>query len=605
MNIIKLAAVEKNKFPTYLLLFVLAVFVSLAVAYSFSVPVFESQDEEHHLDYINYFAQRYDLPDLRKTEDLKAAGCQVNQTPFYYFFNGLLLRAAGYRHITIDLRENPFRSAATPALYFHGGFEERFPYSRDFRIVHLLRLLNVVTGVFILIIIYKSLQLLPFQNRSFAVLGTAFVALIPQFTYICGSVNNDAFNILFSSLAAYFLMKFLLAKNASLKYVTYMSVALGIGVLSKQLVLSLLPPFSLALLIKGTNRQKAKNIIAFSLITSVLIGWYYARNLILFHDPFSVKVMAVLAPNLIQEKSLIQLYDYFWSYFVRYFIKSFWGSFGYMTVDMQWVSYLFYNVIAGTGLIAFATGIMDGEFRNRFSKEHKIILAILLLTPFIMLAEILSFNMTHSQPQGRYGFGLLICLAIFWGLGMDRLIRAKQTHADAFCFFLIIAFAFINLQAVGGTLRSAFPPLPEHIDAVQREADGNLGEMTNKTLIGQIFHCNDDGLDTVAVLLTTFGRYNNSHIVFHLRDLADPTTDLVTQKIAANDLRDNTFHLFRFPPLKQSSGRNYLFLLESPDAKEGQAISCFYAEKDLYPAGNAILNNGLLKGDLAFITGCS
>jgi len=586
---------SRERFRKFILGGVIAVFVSLSLLYSVFIPAFESQDEVSHLIYMNHFASKMRLPDYRDPEELKSLATQGHQTPLYYFIGGLLIRTAGYRHVPIVLQDNPFQSAGTPAMYLHGRPEERFPYSPEFRIVHLLRLLNVVAGAFILLVIYKSVRLFPFHNQTFAIAATAFVALIPQFTYLSGTINNDIFGILFYSLALYFLMKFLLDPNAHVRYVALTAVAIGFGVLTKQWALSLIPLFMLTLLVKGTNRQKVKNFLALSAILSVLIGWYHVRNWLLFDDPFSVKALAALNPNLINKKSPMQLYQYFWPY---------WGSFGYMTVNLSWLTYLFFTVTAGIGLVAFATGFMDTRFRQRFSKEQKISMIILSIAILILLAEILSFNMTHNQPQGRYGFGLLSCLAIFWGLGMDRLIRAKRTHADLFAFFLIILFGLVNLHVLTGTVRKAFPEMPGRMVAFQKEADGNLGELTGKMVMGQTFRCEADGLDSIAVLLTTFGRYNNCHIVFHLRDLSDPTVDLVTEQVPVLKLQNDTFHFFRFNPLENSGGKNYLFFLESPDAKKGDAISCYYTQKDSYPDGHAILNNLVLKGDLTFLSGC-
>ncbi len=595
---------SQQKFQKTLMSVTILSFLALSILYSICTPIFESQDEEHHFSYISYFANHMQLLDYANVEGLKAIGGQAHQTPLYYFVQSLLLKASGYQHAALTYEENPFKSSGMPALYLHNMPGERFPYFGEFRIFHLLRLTNIIAGLLTLLVIYKTAQLMPFRDENFPIVAAAFVALIPQFTYLCGTLTNDVFYILFSSIGFFFLMKFILSPAGSRRYAIYLSVAVGLAVLSKQMALSFLPPLYLTVLVKGNRRRKIENGIAVTLALAVVIGWYYGRNWLLFRDPFAVKALNTVCPNLIQQKSISQMFSYVPNYFIRIFVSSFWGSFGYMNVQLSWLSYFFYNVLAGAGIVAFATGMMDEDFRTRFSKQQKLILVLLIVAFAFLLIEILSFNMLQSQPQGRYLFGWLGCLAVFWGLGMDRMISGRQRHKNIFCLSLVLLLVVVNLQIINGTLSRAFPAVPTYIDGVRRKPDGNLGELTKGNVVGQTFYCNSDGLNTVSVFMTTFGRYNNCHIVFHLRDLSRPAIDVATQEIPAIQIEDNTYYFFTFPPLKDSSAHNYLFLLESPDATHGQAVGCFYIREDSYPGGNAILNNRVLKGDIAFLAGC-
>ena len=87
--------VKQDRMRKSLLAVLITTFVVTSVLYSFTVPIFEAQDEEAHFRYIRHFATRMSLPDYRKVSDLESAGYQSHQTPLYYFFQGILLRLSG------------------------------------------------------------------------------------------------------------------------------------------------------------------------------------------------------------------------------------------------------------------------------------------------------------------------------------------------------------------------------------------------------------------------------------------------------------------------------------------------------------------------------
>ncbi len=598
-----------DKLRRVLLAFLVAAFFVTSMLYSFAVPIYEAQDEKAHFEFVRFFAREARLPDFRKSEDLKAAGLESIQTPLYYVFQGAFLRALGRADIEFEFRKNPFRSKAMPAIYLHNEKGESFPYSGKYRVFHLLRLTNVVAGVLILLVIYKIARLILPAETILPVAATGFVVFIPQFTYICSTISNDAFSILFSSLSLYFMLKFILCPTAASRHVALMSASLGLAILSKQMSLFLIPVCGAALLIKGGLREnlgeKAKNVLMMAALLSLIAGWHYARNQLLFGDVFNLHTQTVkLSSLLVEKKTLVHFFFvYFPDYFAARFIRSFWGSFGYTTVWMGWNTYFFYIAAASAGLIPCVVGMLDSDFRSRFSKEQKIGTALMVLAAAVLLAEILALNFSFTQPQGRYIFSCLCCLAILWGLGMDRIVRGKRAHRNLFFLLLTLLFVAVNLCVLCGVVRKAFSPPPSKLDVIQDKGESHILTLNHSNVVGQTFHCDIDDLDQIAVKFHTRGGYRNCLIIFHLKDASDPETDLARIRLPGSAIKDKAYHIFKFPRLEDSRGKDYVFLIEAVDERGYAGISCIHTKDSVYEEGTALLNGMPLPGDLAFITG--
>lgn len=595
---------ESDKLQNWLLGSLVVAFLILSLCYSFAIPIFEAQDEKAHFEFIRFVATRTKLPDFRDSDELNAAGVQSIQTPLYYVVQGALLRISGRENIRFEYQRNPFRSKSSPAMYYHNHEGEKFPYKGQYRVFHLMRLTNIVAGILILLILYKTTSLLISTESLLPVAATGFVALIPQFVYICATMSNDAFSVLFASLSFYFLLRILLSASVSLMHVAAMSVSIALAILSKQMTLYLVPVCYTAVLIKGDFQQKARNIFVMTAGLALLAGWYYARNWLFFGDVFNLQAQAEkLSPLLVERKTLEQFLIYFPAVFVPRFIKSFWGSFGYTSAWMSWTTYLFYNVLAGLGLTAYAVGLLDPNFRNGLLKAKKIVLAFLVLAPAILFAEILLFNFSMSQPQGRYAFSGLCCLAIFWGLGMDRVVNGSRAHRNLFFLFLTLLFVLVNVHVLRSVVQKAFSPPPGKIDVIQTEGESHLLTLDRNNVVGQTFHSTINDLDQIAVKFHARGNYRNCHVIFRLKDAAEPRGNLANIKVPGSVIRDNAYHFFKFPALNNSKGKTYLFLIEGIDERGVAGISCFHTEDDAYKGGMALLNGKPLSIDLTFSTG--
>lgn len=91
----------------------------------------------------------------------------------------------------------------------------------------------------------------------------------------------------------------------------------------------------------------------------------------------------------------------------------------------------------------------------------------------------------------------------------------------------------------------------------------------------QTFRAQAPDLCGIDVLIGTYSRLNSCDVVLHLHDVPDAATARAVVTRNALTLQDGAFCRFEFPPLADSSDREFKFWLESPDAVLGDCITVF------------------------------
>jgi hypothetical protein len=134
----------------------------------------------------------------------------------------------------------------------------------------------------------------------------------------------------------------------------------------------------------------------------------------------------------------------------------------------------------------------------------------------------------------------------------------------------------------------------------QEAYDQPLGELAENMTFGQTFYSPYSNLDGIELLLATYARFNNNEIVYHLRENSSSAVDLVTLRLNASKVKDNQWHEFKFPLIIDSRDKSYYFYLESPNSTQGNAITIWYNDKDVYKNGYATINGSMINGDMAF-----
>jgi len=135
----------------------------------------------------------------------------------------------------------------------------------------------------------------------------------------------------------------------------------------------------------------------------------------------------------------------------------------------------------------------------------------------------------------------------------------------------------------------------------QRHADRPVGELLASNTIGQSFYSPADGLHRIDLVFGTYAHPGRSDLILHLRQSPDATEDLVTARLNSQDIKNNVYNAFHFPPQRGIAGSTLYFYLEAPGASPGHAVSLYRSSDDVYRGGHAYYDGVRALNDLAFV----
>ena len=206
-------------------------YVSLALTFSLLTRAYEADDEQAHVQYIEYIVRHDALPHI-SVANLQ----ESHQPPLYY------LVAAGWQ----DLLGIPaFTPVTVPEHYKNPFITDRLVLSHDYTpsqhreavYLHELRLLSVLLGLGTVLLAYGGARVAGLRESVALSIGL-FVAIMPRELVVSSAVTNDALVI---PLCALSLVLFLLSERARRTgrrrhrrlYVAAMGLSLGAAAATK------------------------------------------------------------------------------------------------------------------------------------------------------------------------------------------------------------------------------------------------------------------------------------------------------------------------------------------------------------------------------------
>ncbi|MCC7362182.1 MAG: glycosyltransferase family 39 protein [Anaerolineales bacterium] len=285
---------KSNLLPAALLL----AHVGLGLLFNTGTPIFEAPDEDGHYLFVRYLQVYHTLP----VQDLDINGPRAHHPPLYHLLGALFsawvpVRDPGARRI--DMQPNPkayFRyddpERDNKAMWVHYGPEERWPYSGQALVVHLVRLLSLAFSTVGVLCTYLAARPLRpgAEGERLGLLAAALVAFHPMVLFMSGVLQNNTTMLAAGGAVVYALSRGLRRGFTGRTWVG-MGVLLGLGVLLQLSSLVLAAPIGLALLYAAATAKPAQRWrtlfgggLAIALPMLALTGWWFLRNRALYGD---------------------------------------------------------------------------------------------------------------------------------------------------------------------------------------------------------------------------------------------------------------------------------------------------------------------------------
>ncbi len=307
-------------------------------------------------------------------------------------------------------------------LIVHQPEREIFPWRGSILAVYVIRFASIGLGIGT-ILLTALLGRTLFDARA-GILAAALTAFNPMFLFVSAAVNNDSLSALLGTAGLYLLVCLWQEAPKPLNHwrrYAGLGVVLGLGILCKLSLAGLLALAGLALAWLAWKQRRWELLFPGGLLTALvalaLSGWWFIRNLQVYHDPTGLNVF--IAVQGIRD-SPISVAG--WIAEFGTFYRTYWGLFGGVNVAAPNPVYWIYNLAA----LAGAVGLYRWYRNKRLPKQNGAWLLIAwALILFLLLTR---WTTVYHSFQGRLLFPALGAINVLWAVGVLTLFRREKAN---------------------------------------------------------------------------------------------------------------------------------------------------------------------------------
>lgn len=411
----------------YGLLIISIIYSALAISYAVLTPPWESPDEPAHYVYVAQLASSRRPPTdpgIRQQTTFSQDYPFISSNYEWYhpalgyfpalIVYGLLQRVAPSSLPREIAQLNP-RFGVNPSgdasLFLHAGQRPLHVWRGQWGLLAI----RMVTSLLGLIVIYATYQTgCLLDGRLLGLVAAAWVAFLPQFTFITSSVRSDTAANAVGALVFYraCLLQF---QDEAQKHrsALIIGVLMGVGLLTKYTFLFVPLVIVPAVLFARWRSAAARFKAAALVLTPMLLS---CSLYCLAYDEARAALVHALAAMLgVNLKTLLP--DYLFKVVRHLLVELFFARFGWANVLISnrasWLAFCLWLAGAAMTLVQFF------RYRKRLDRQCQLrAIAVLIAGILAAFAGVVWFNLSVFQPQGRFLFPALAAWAVtgFWGL---------------------------------------------------------------------------------------------------------------------------------------------------------------------------------------------
>jgi hypothetical protein len=398
------------------------------LSYPYSRSLF---DFEAHIAYVKYVAEYWRVP-------VATEGWQMYQPPLYYWFSAVVYSLAG------GAGNEPASLQAVQAI-------------------------GTLSGLACIVLSGLVLRVCAKNNVPAQVIGAATVAFLPMVFYVSPTISNETFSAAVICLALYLLVRHCFGESLAIGRAALLGGVFGLALLSKYTALALcavaVGVFLARIWIRAGHRiRESVLLIVFCASAVAVSGWFYERNVRVFHKPLIANWDAEAGFNLEQPPGYRTpgFYLTFGSVFAHAPERSRWSSFWDSYYGSMWMDTHF-NMTGFTDRKASAYGsvllilallpsaaICLGLVRSLkrlvgdrlFEADSALITFAFVMTLGLIWHSLRTPSITVIKAI--FSLSLLPAFAVFSGFGFTAMAKNLGRFSAALYVSLAVLFSFIG-----------------------------------------------------------------------------------------------------------------------------------------------------------------
>lgn len=440
----KISSQASNQPVRRWLFVILAIYLFLSLSYGILNPLFEAPDEHNHFFTAQFVSETGNLPFIGLEPD-RWLGQEAAQPPLYYVLAAILINPIETNMAWELTWPNPrvqLGDASSPTntnAFVHTSAED-WPWQGHVLAGHLLRAFSAVMGLGTLLCIYGGARLIWPAKARRALLATAMVAFLPQFTFLHGTASNDPLVIFLVTFVLWQLLRLWYAAITP-GHLLLLGLTVGLAILTKMVGLLLLfyaIGFVLVVTLRDSQNKNKRDWtkswlyrVTLIVIPALLLsGWLLWRNWSLYGDiTASNQFVSIAGGN--RAYSVFQVLAEMDGLWVSLF-----AVFGWFNIRApQWVYFIWNGIVLAAIVGAFLPFISlvrsrpaGAKFRARLhgilSQDtlNKPATPALLLAAWVILvyAGLFMFLLQTPAAQGRLLFPAILPLALGLAYGLSQ-----------------------------------------------------------------------------------------------------------------------------------------------------------------------------------------
>ncbi|MCY3977278.1 MAG: glycosyltransferase family 39 protein [Chloroflexi bacterium] len=443
-------------------------FFLTGLVYLYAAPNFEASDTAQHVGMIKFIAEEGALP-VQSGDHNELYGQEASQPPLYYLIMAAVWNAFDTSDFEARYLPSPFTVIGnTAGLGNRNLLIYKQPYPPDLNgsslALYAIRALTLGMGALTVWAVYQSARVVLPDERGVAVLAASLTAFNPQFLFISASVSNDTLVNMLAALIAW-RMLVMLRDGFETRRDLALALLVALASLTKLSGLVLGGAVALAAIWRLIHRRDLRGFLRLAsmmLIAWLLIaGWWYARNLTLYGEPFGTSAMLDFFGR--RSTTIERLFrEEFHGLRVSY-----WAVFGaFNTVAHN----LFYQIMDALTLLG-AGGLLVFAARNRRAAHTMAALAFLALLLALGAGALIAWSLQTWASTGRLLFPYITSASLLLALGIHALrIPKPLIIAPLLAFSLLAPFIYIMPNY-------DHPPAVDRPPASATEADARWGDL--------------------------------------------------------------------------------------------------------------------------------